>query len=83
MFQPTIDTSYDCVCPTGNVEIELRRYQKDARSIPVAGDSSGQAKIGARSQFSISDGCLYLSDPENGATSVAVGSHLQYLVNEQ
>ena len=65
------------------MEIELRRYLKDSRSIPVAGDSSGQSKIGSRCQFSINDGCLYLSDPENGATSVAVGSHLQYLVNEQ
>ena len=65
------------------MEVELRRYLKDARSIPVAGDSSGQTKIGASCQFSINDGCLYLSDPENGGTNVAVGSHLQYLVNEQ
>ena len=72
-----------CVCTAGNVEVELRRYLKDARSIPVAGDSSGQAKIGPSSLFSIEEGTLFLTDPENGATQVAVGSHLQYLVNDQ
>ena len=61
--------------------MELRRYLKDARSIPVAGDSSGQQPIGPQSQFSITDGKLFLSDPENGSTSTAVGTHIQYLVD--
>ena len=65
----------------GNLQIELRRYEKDARSIPVVGDSSGQIKIGTQSVFSVTDGKLYLSDPENGSTHTAVGTHIQYLVN--
>ena len=65
---------------TGNVQIELRRYLKDARSIPVAGDSSGQAGIGPESRFSIDNDLLYLTDPENGSTCTAVGTHMQYLV---
>ena len=72
-----------CVCSTGNVEVELRRYLKDARSIPVAGDGSGQTKIGTSSLFTIDDGSLFLTDGENGATRVAVGGHLQYLVHDQ
>lgn len=66
----------------GNVQVELRRYVKDARSIPVAGDSSGLTNIGTQSQFTITDDTLYLSDPENGNTSTAVGTHIQYLVND-
>ena len=66
----------------GNVQVDLRRYLKDARSIPVAGESSGQAKIGAQSQFTIADGLLYFSDPENGTASTPLGTHIQYLVNE-
>lgn len=61
--------------------MELRRYERDARSIPVLGDTSGLIKIGAQSAFSITDGNLYLSDPENGSILTAVGSHIQYLVN--
>ena len=67
---------------TGNVQVELRRYLKDARSIPVAGDSSGQTPITPQSQFSIhDDGHLYLSEPQNGSNSIAVGTHIQYLVS--
>lgn len=75
----------DRICRTsgvpGNVQVELRRYERDARSIPVVGDSSGLIKIGTQSVFSITDGKLYLSDPENGSTLQAVGTHIQYLVN--
>ena len=60
--------------------MELKRYLKDARSIPVIGDSSGQTGIGTQSVFSVADGKLLLSDPENGSTSTVVGTHMQYLV---
>ena len=43
---------------------------------------SGQAMIGPNSLFSIEEGTLFLTDPENGATHVAVGSHLQYLADQ-
>ena len=56
---------------------------KEPSSIPVAGDSSGQAKIGSSSQFSVEDGKLYLTDEENGVTHVAVGGHLQCLAYDQ
>ena len=59
----------------------LNYVAKDARSIPMAGNSSGQAKIGPNS--SVEEGALFLIDAENGATHLAVGSHLQYLVNDQ
>ena len=65
----------------GNVHVELRRYVKDARSIPVVGDSSGQTGIGTQSVFSIAENKLYFSDPENGSVSTALGTHIQYLVN--
>ena len=71
-----------CVCTAGNVE---RRYLKDARSIPMAatGTGWGQQWTDKDRSLHIEEGTLFLTDSENGATHVAVGSHLQYLVNDQ
>ena len=65
----------------GGASVQLRRYEKDARSIPVIGDRSGQIDIGIQSSFTIVDTQLLVCDPENGSNSIPVGTHLQYLVN--
>ena len=65
---------------TGNLPVQLRRYLKDTRTIPVVGDSSGQTGIRTQSTFSITDNILYLSDPQNGPDSIPLGSHVQYIV---
>ena len=67
-----------CVCTAGNVE---RRYLKDARSIPMAATGWGQQWTDKDRSLHIEEGIYSL--PENGTTHVAVGSHLQYLVNDQ
>ncbi len=66
--------------PSGNVPVSLRRYEKDARSIPVTGDSNGTLSIGEVSSFGLSEGSLVLHDADNGCTGVPLGTHIQYLV---
>ena len=67
---------------TGNLQVQLRRYLKDARSIPVCGDSSGQIGIGTQSIFTIADGTVNLFDPDNGSDSIPIGTHVQYVVDK-
>lgn len=67
---------------SGNVPVYLRRYEKDARSIPVTGESSGLATIGEQASFGLIDGALALHDPENGCSGLALGTHIQYLVSD-
>ena len=61
--------------------MNLMRYKRDARSIPVSGEHDGMIGIGTQSHFSIADNKAYLSDPENGCEAVAMGTHLQYVVD--
>ena len=61
--------------------MELFRYERDARSIPVTGEQNGVIGIGSKTSFSIQDGVLYLTDPENGQGTVPVGTHMQFTVN--
>ncbi len=66
----------------GNLKMELFRYEKDARSIPVTGEQNGVIGIGPKTSFSIQDKVLYMADPESGqAGTVPVGTHMQYTVN--
>ena len=59
----------------------LLRYAKDARSIPVSGDSSNVIGIGTSAVFAVQDHKLQFVDPENGNVNVEVGTHIQYTVN--
>ena len=61
--------------------MEIFRYEKDARSIPVTGEQNGVIGIGPKTSFSVHDGVLYLTDPDNQDGTVPVGSHMQYTVN--
>ena len=61
--------------------MELFRYKKDARSIPVTGEQNGVIGIGPKALFSIQDKVLYMADPESGQGTVPVGTHMQYTVN--
>lgn len=61
--------------------MELYRYEKDARSIPVTGEQNGVIGIGPKTSFSIQDKVLYLTDPDNRLGTVPVGTHMQYTVN--
>ena len=61
--------------------VNLLRYKRDARSIPVSGEQDGVIGISTQSHFSITHGNAYLSDPENGFEAVAMGTHLQYVVD--
>lgn len=63
--------------------MRLRRYEKDARSIPVMGDDSGMIGISPQSSFTLQDQILFLTDPENGTGTVSVGTHIQYVVDVQ
>ena len=66
----------------GNLKMELLRYEKDARSIPVTGEQNGVIRIGPRTTFSIKDEVLYLTDPDiKEPGTVPVGTHMQYVVN--
>lgn len=67
----------------GNVKVDLLKYKKDARSIPVTGDMSSVTGIGTQSSFSIQENKLMLSDPENGTETVTIGDHMQYTVNSE
>lgn len=61
--------------------MELFRYEKDARSIPVTGEQNEVNGIGPKTLFSIQDKVLYMADPESGQGTVPVGTHMQYTVN--
>ena len=61
--------------------MELFRYEKDARSIPVTGEQNGVIGIGPNTSFAIKEKVLYLSDPDNGNVTLPVGTHMQYTVN--
>lgn len=84
--QDTTSKLVDRICRTsgvpGNVGVELRRYLKDARSIPVANDNSGQATIESSTLFTVENGCIFLTSSENGESRIALGDHLQYMISE-
>ena len=61
--------------------MELFRYEKDARSIPVTGEQNEVIGIGPKTSFSIQNKVLYMADPESGQGTVPVGTHMQYTVN--
>ena len=61
--------------------MELLRYKGDARSIPVPGEQDGVIGIGIHSHITITQDKAYLNDPESGGEPVAMGTHLQYIVN--
>ena len=65
----------------GNLKMEIFRYEKDARSIPVTGEQNGVIGIGPNTSFSVRDGMLYLADPDAQDGTVPVGTHMQYTVN--
>ena len=67
---------------TGNLHVQLCRYLKDARSIPVCGDSNDQIDIGTQSTFTIADGTIHLFDPDNGSDLIPIGTHVQYVVDK-
>lgn len=66
--------------PQGNLKMEILRYEKDARSIPVTEEQNGVIGIGPKTSFSIKDKVLYLTDPDSGNGTVPVGTHMQYTV---
>ena len=61
--------------------MELLRYKKDARSIPIPGEQDGVIGIGTHSHFTITQDKAYLIDPKSDGEPVAMGTHLQYIVN--
>lgn len=61
--------------------MEVFRYEKDARSIPLTGEWNRVIEIGLKASFSIRDKVLYLADPDSGNGTVPVGTHMQYTVN--
>ena len=65
----------------GNLKMDLFRYEKDARSIPVTGEQNGVIGVGPNTSFSIKDKVLYLADLDNGNVTLPVGTHMQYTVN--
>ena len=64
---------------TGSVKLTLKRYLKDNRSIPAAGDSNGLDPIPDSVLFQVKDETVYLVDLDSG--SYALGSHFQYLID--
>ena len=59
--------------------MELLRYKKDARSIPVSGEQDGVIGISTHSHFIITQDKAYLN--ESDSEPVAMGTHLQYIIN--
>ncbi len=60
--------------------MNLCRFEKDERSIPVTGDSSGLVAIDITSIFSVQNGKVFLLDSQNDGAKTAIGSDMQYLV---
>ena len=59
--------------------MELLRYKKDVRSIPVSGEQDGVIGISTHSHFTITQDKSYLN--ESDSEPVAMGTHLQYIIN--
>ena len=62
------------------MRVDLRRYEKDPRSIPGTGEGTSLAGIGGQASFTMAEDKLQLQDPENGSQNVPIGAHLQYIV---
>ena len=80
-FNQVDDDFQSLLCYIGNLKMEIFRYEKDARSIPVTGEQNGVIGIGPNTSFSVRDGMLYLADPDAQDGTVPVGTHMQYTVN--